>query len=137
MQFKQRGRRAVSYVELGLEGLEDEAALPGLVKVTEPWVLVTGDDILPLEHEEVLGTVLKASDGSVATVDGRRELFNEKRGTAYEPEPFKQETVQRWVHKIAEQERDAIRRYTPLNALKWYPTPAQKARLARKNSVAS
>ena len=116
-----RGRNAVSVHFVPLGGvdkpgrLEDRDLLPRLAShfEGEDWMLVTGDDQMPLQHHEVC--VLLGL--TIATIDGRRELWKPSFETINK---WRYDVIQRFAHKMEEQTRGTFRRYGYTNRL-WTP----------------
>ncbi len=97
-----RGRDALGVPELGYRGLTDPELLHEIAKDHPGAVLVTSDDHMPDEHGEILLEI----GITLATIDGRRPAEYE-----HHQEKWEWEIVQRWAHKMAEQELGTWRRY--------------------------
>ena len=111
-----RGRPAVSGFELGLSGLEDEPMLRKLhADVTEPWVLITSDDVMPAEHADVIDEI----GATIATIDGEWDRICKAHDLVLNQDEFGKEAIHRWAHVIAEQEAGQIHRYTPVSHTPW------------------
>jgi hypothetical protein len=114
-ELKYRGRDAVSAAELGLGRVKDPDLLAGLAKITDPWVLVTGDDRMPYAHPAAIA----AAKATIATVDGEWERVCARAGVVVDQSQFARETVHRWAHAMAQQSPGSIRRYSITSNLLW------------------
>lgn len=102
-ELRRRGRPAKSLAELGLQRLKDDPMLEALAhRLSEPYVLLTGDDAMPATHRPMID----ATGTTVATIDARWQR------SGFEQEAFKFEVSQRWAHKIASQVPLTIVRYS-------------------------
>ncbi|SRR6266511_2705852 len=109
-ELKRRGRDAASAAHLGYKGFKDPELLRAIAKEHPGAVLVTADDNMPAEHAEVL----RETEVTVATIDPARPA-------GYVQEHWEFEVVQRWAHKMAEQEPGTWRRYGR-SARAWSPS---------------
>jgi hypothetical protein len=112
-----RGLPAKDAGALNIKGQNDQVVLGRLAALTYSWVLVTGDDEMPHEHE----TLIRQIQATIATVDGQWERICLEKGLARTQEEFKRDTVHRWAHAMAEQETGSIRRYSPVSHREWIP----------------
>lgn len=115
--LKKRGRRAESHRNLGLTGRLDPDVLRIVARtITEPYVLVVGDDKMPGEHRELVAKF----GTTIATVDGRWESFCERHDLDYgTQDQFQQDSIHRWSHIIDSQVDGEVRRYNPLRHALW------------------
>jgi predicted nuclease of predicted toxin-antitoxin system len=118
-ELRRRGRAAKSAAELGYKGLKDPELL---VKIARDYpgsdaVLVTADDNMPAEHAEIL----RETRVTLATIDPARPVDLPQ-------EQWEWEVVQRWAHRMAEQESGGWRRYGR-SAREW--TPPKRPRSPR------
>jgi hypothetical protein len=112
-----RGREATSHEEVGTTGLEDEPMLRKLAADLggRHWVLVTADDAMPAEHAEVIEEL----QVTIATIHGDYKRVCDAHDLTMTQEQFRRDSVHRWLHIIAAQERGEIRRYTPVGHAPW------------------
>lgn len=112
-ELRNRGRPSRSVAELGGKSLLDPDLLPFLADVIDgdDWLLVTADDAMPSEHGEV---ILRLTV-TIAT------LHPAWQDTGLEQEDYKREVVHRWAHRMVEQDRGEIRRYSPAAHRPWSP----------------
>jgi hypothetical protein len=131
-ELRYRGYAARSLSQLGehqgrqVRHLEDPDLIPYLTERFRDvaWTLVTSDDNMPNEHEDVLGV----NQATVATIDPYSEdklealtadvpLLGDEQNQNVEavtPEDmWQRETVHRWAHRMATQGDATIRRYYP------------------------
>ena len=101
--LRRRGRDAQSVAQLDLRHATDPELLEALAGRDDlgDWILVTGNDRMPEEHPETFRRLAP----TVATIDPRQS------------EPLKElhwrfDVVQRWAHRIQEQEPGTVCRYT-------------------------
>lgn len=115
-ELRKRGRDARSLAQLGLKTLLDPDLIPRLAArfTGDDWMLLTGDDAMPLAH----GEIIAACELTVATVHPWQDYKH--RGFPSQ-EAYKHEVVHRWAHKLIEQKPQAIRRYTPFRHSVWTP----------------
>jgi predicted nuclease of predicted toxin-antitoxin system len=111
-ELRGRGRNAKSASQLGLLSVKDPKLLPRLVQMfkDEDWVLVTGDDNMPLEH----AAAIQEGKITVATLDGRIPA-------GFRAEDWKREIVHRWAHVMCEQADTTVRRYSVSWHRRWTP----------------
>lgn len=98
----------------------DHELLARLARLEDEWTLVTGDDRMPFAHADVVSKL----KSTIATVDGEWEKYCRSRGLGLSQEQFKQETVHRWAHVMADQSEGEVHRYSPSRNRIW--TPRQK-----------
>lgn len=112
-ELKARGRAAVAASELSLHRERDGPLLRGLAERfgdTASWVLVTGDDAMPDDHNEVLVEL----GVTVATIDPRRPAGTRE-------SEWRRDVVHRWAHAMGIQAAGSIRRYSTLRHGAWKP----------------
>jgi predicted component of type VI protein secretion system len=99
-ELRRRGRHARSAAQLGYKGLRDPELLRAIAQDHPDAVLVTSDDHMPADHPEHL----RRTGLTIATIDPARprELTQEQ---------WEFDVVQRWAHKMTEQEPGSWRRY--------------------------
>lgn len=119
-QIEKRGRNARSIDWLGLGSTIDPPLLRKLHETHPECVLITGDDSMPGEH----GELLKRLGLTVATVDGQRD-------PGWGQSDWKNETVHRWVHVMANQKPGTHRRYNPHRHNPWTFRRGRKRRPPR------
>jgi hypothetical protein len=111
---KKRGREAVSAAELGLaHNVKDPELLQALADQyadKAEWILVTGDDMMPAEH----GQVIIETRATVATI------FPEYPDGVTE-HAWNVDVVQRWAHAMQEQQVGSVRRYSMGSSKPWRP----------------
>lgn len=115
-ELRKRGRDARSLAQMGLKKLLDPDLIPRLADrlADVEWLLLTGDDRMPLEH----GEIIEACGATVATV----HPWADYRGRGFpSQEAYKHEVVHRWAHKLVEQKPRTVRRYTPFRHGVWTP----------------
>jgi Domain of unknown function (DUF5615) len=118
-EIRARGRDAHSVYSLGLQGLADPELLERLSGQYRPesWVLVTGDDRMPLDHGEELTRL----EVTVATID---PLVR----PPYNPDQWRRDVAQRWAHVMQEQPVGSLRRYS----VNWHRVWTARRRLRRR-----
>lgn len=109
-----RGITATRLAELNLHRLYDEPMIMGLIECrsVEEFVLVTGDDKMPLTHRDLVRRV----GLTIATVDGRWQ----NRGYASQ-ESWHRDVIHRWAHRIQTHADKEIRRYARNRHALWSP----------------
>lgn len=117
-ELRRRGRNALGAGQLGYKGLKDPNLLTAIARDHPGAVLVTSDDHMPADHPEDL----RRTYVTLATIDPARpaELTQEE---------WEFEVVQRWAHKMIEQEIATWRRYGR-SARDW--TPPRRIRRPRQ-----
>ena len=110
IRLRERGRASIPVKDHGLGRRLDPSLLTELagIHADEPWVLVTGDDKMPDEHADLIAEL----SVTVATVDGA--LLGRD-----DSEQMKREVVQRWAHKMAEQDHGSVVRYGLSTGRRW------------------
>jgi hypothetical protein len=112
-ELSARGREAVALSELLLHREEDEPMLRSLVSRfgdSVTWVLVTGDDAMPDDHD----SVLQELGVTLATVDPRRPQ-------GIDEDAWRRDVVHRWAHAMGNQAAGSIRRYSVARHGLWRP----------------
>jgi hypothetical protein len=107
-----RGRNVQRVQHYGLKNSQDPKLLPELDSRLEDWILITGDDKMPFAHADTIAAV----GATIATIDPRRPA-------GIDLIEWRLEVVQRWVHKMHEQERGEVRRYNHKTHRLWTPLP--------------
>ena len=99
-ELRRRGRNAVGAAQLGYRGLKDPELLEAIARDHPDAVLVTSDDHMPADH----ASDLRRTGVTLATIDPARpaELTQEQ---------WEFDVVQRWAHKMADQQPGSWRRY--------------------------
>lgn len=105
-----RGRNAKRVKHFGLSGSKDPQLLPALDDKLDDWILITGDDKMPMAHAEAI----EAAGATIATIDPRVPA-------GIELIQWRLEVVHRWAHRIHEQERGEVRRYSYKAHRLWTP----------------
>lgn len=108
-----RKREAVSAAALGIADLKDPPLLRELASWyngKRPWVLVTGDDVMPAEH----GPVIIAAEATIATIHPEYPSDMTEHHWEYD-------VVQRWAHAMQEQKPETVRRYDLRGSRPWKP----------------
>jgi hypothetical protein len=118
--LRERGRNAQSASEMGLLELKDEPALRAVYESGDDVVFVTADDSLPSDHAGVVREV-RATIATIRPFELSRGWASPYQQGISEEEAWKRETVQRWAHVIADQERGTKRRYSPSGYTTWTP----------------
>lgn len=110
-ELKGRGRAAVSVADLGLGRAGDAELLRGLARrlAGEQWVLVTADDSLPEEQDDLLESL----GVTVATVEWRSRAPRAGRDQAA------RDTCHRWAHAMSAQPAGSRRRYSSERNRRW------------------
>ncbi len=119
-QLERRGRYSRSIDWLGLGSIIDPPLLRKLHETHPECVLITGDDAMPKEH----GDLLKRLGLTVATVDGQRD-------PGWGQSDWKNETVHRWAHVMANQKYATSRRYSPHRHGPWTLRRGRKRHVPR------
>jgi hypothetical protein len=118
-ELRHRGRRSRTVEDLGLKSALDADLIRRVFALFDDPVLVTADDSMPAEHEEVLRSV----DATIATLRpwtptaadvGRWEGQDHR-----SEEEWLQEIVHRWAHAMQTQDRGTFRRYGPRSSAPW------------------
>lgn len=107
--LRTRGRRAASVQRLRLRGAEDSRLLDQLSELPEPWVLVTQDKTMPLEHADAIAQLKP----TIAVVLSAESLL----GAAVEWSC--RDIVHRWAHAMQRQAPGSIREYTASRSARW------------------
>ena len=107
-ELKRRGFEAQSIAHLGLKQLKDPELIAALNGLDFPWVLLTGDDKLPLVHSDVV----ELYEPTIAVIGPR---ITSGRGI----EMHRADVTHRWAHKIAVQDEGTIRRYSSKSHRLW------------------
>lgn len=119
-RMRERGREALSAVQLGLKGVLDPQVLEFVFERYPEAVLVTGDDRMPEEHADAIARF----EATVATIEPwsrrPRAPLAEHPALGVE-EVWKREVLQRWAHAMAAQDRGSIRRYSRDRRAVWRP----------------
>ena len=119
-ELNARGRDAIATSELDLSREKDEPLLRALaVQLGDPeaWVLVTGDDAMPDDHQAAFAEL----QITLATIDPRRpEDVGE--------DSWRRDVVHRWAHAIQIQPAGTIRRYSAIRHGLWKPRRRGKRR---------
>ena len=112
-EMTRRGRPACALANLGVDHLLDPDLPKDLAARFQdtPWVLVTADDALPLEH----AAIVEELQVTVATVDPRWG------GHGVTQEQWKWEVVQRWAHAMSRQQAGSVERYSMDQHRRWTP----------------
>jgi hypothetical protein len=118
-ELRNRGRNATSVITLRLGKLKDPDLLRTLSQrfAGEDWILITGDDQLPLEH----GTIVAELGITIAVVDSRKVLWEGKYGTL---DVWRRDVIHRFAHTMEDQPVMTKRRYGRTNT-KWTPRPGK------------
>lgn len=125
--LEHRSRRAVTASRLHLaKGVKDGDLLGGLAAqfASEDWVLVTGDDRMPLEH----GSVIKETEATVA-------IIHPDRPDGITQHAWRIDVVQRFAHTMQSQAPQTVRRYTVQGSNVWTPRRHHLLEIARKGWV--
>ncbi len=110
-ELKGRGFQARTMAQLNLKGINDSIIIERLsLGIDEDWVLLTGDDKLPLVHAEAV----KRFTPTIATVDPRRPPH-------LDHDQHRKNVAHRWAHVIVVQEPSTIRRYSTTWSKPWRP----------------
>ena len=110
-QLRRRGRNAKALSELGLKGSKDDVLLAELhSQLTEPWVLVTSDDQMPLEHA-----------ATVSRLRPRLAIVDPDVAEGYDPhtDQWECDVVHRWAHRMQKIGPGEPRRYGIASHHKW------------------
>jgi hypothetical protein len=116
-QLAQRGRNAISAEWAGLTDTKDPPLLRAVARSYPGCVLLTGDDAMPGEHEELISSL----GLTIATVDGQRD-------PGWGQSDWKCETVHRWVHVVENQPDGSRRRYSPHRHRAWSQRKGRKSK---------
>jgi len=108
-ELKKRGRRAVSLQRLQLRGVKDSPLLDRLTRLPEPWLLVTQDKTMPLQHAAAIAELMP----TIAVVMLADDLVGDAIDRACH------DVVHRWAHAIQGQAPGSIREYTPGRSAPW------------------
>ena len=106
-----RGYQTSSASKVGFEGKLDQALLAQLPGVFDEFVLLTGDEAMPLVH----ASHVKRHGTTIAVVSGSAKR------SGVPPNQWNRDTIHRWAHRIATQEDGTIRRYSPTRTTLWTP----------------
>jgi len=109
-EIAHRGRTARRVKYFGLQHNGDPELLSKLNELLDDWILITGDDKMPLDHSEAV----KAIGATIATIDPRRP-----EGIAQGN--WQREVSHRWVHKMHVQDPGEVRRYNHETHRIWTP----------------
>ena len=111
-ELKRRGRDAIALSELGLRHQKDPDLLRALAHHfgERPWVLVTGDDNMPVVHAAVIAEV----SATIATIDPRRP-----QDYAENEDGWGREVAHRWAHLMERQPPSTVRRYSDGGGRTW------------------
>lgn len=108
VQVRERGREAVSVIDLQLQGLKDWQIIPRLADMFDDWVLVTLDDEMP----KTWGSLIRKHSVTVAVV--RRAALL---GILYEER--KRDILHRWAHAFQAQRPGSVREYDARGSAPW------------------
>ncbi len=108
-ELRRRGREATNLNRIGAAEAKDPVLLRFLhMNCGDNWVLITYDDHLPEEH----ASLVKRWSPTVAIIDPYMD-------EGYEDDQWQWDVMHRWAHKIEEQERGTIRRYSLRSHRPW------------------
>jgi len=108
-ELKKRGRRAVSLQRLRLRGVKDSPLLDQLARLPEPWLLVTQDKTMPLQHAAAIAELMP----TIAVVILADDLVGDAIDRACH------DVVHRWAHAMQVQAPGSIREYTAGRSAQW------------------
>lgn len=128
-ELRYRGFAARSLSQLGehegepVAELLDPELIPFLAErfLDLEWVLVTADDNMPAEHEQVLqlhgatvATIDPYDDDKLSSLQDETPMVGDEDEIGELPEledMYQRDTVHRWAHRISRQANGSIRRY--------------------------
>jgi len=110
-ELNRRGRTARAVRELGYGGFKDPDLLARLHELDPECVLVTSDDDMPATHAQDLARLHL----TVAVIAPRNPE------SVLDVNQWEHEIAQRWAHKMEEQPRGSVRRYTLAGPRQWTP----------------
>jgi hypothetical protein len=108
-ELKRRGRNATTVAALKLKGVKDPDLLMKLYDLDEDCVLITADDDMPASHAAVVER-LQSTLAIVYPWDETRPL---------PVDAWEHEICQKWAHRMEEQPRGSIIRYSLDRATRW------------------
>jgi hypothetical protein len=128
LELQRRSRRAVTASELKLAtGVKDAELLRGLQALyagKEDFVLVTGDDRMPLEH----GAVITETNATIAVI-------HPDIPDALTQHAWRLDVVHRQAHTMQRQQPLSVRRYTLDGSTVWRPRRRHLIEMAREGWV--
>jgi hypothetical protein len=123
-----RARRVVTASKLKLaENVKDAELLRGLAALfngKEEWVLVTGDDRMPLEH----GPVITETRATLAVIHPEVPV-------GLMQHSWRVDVVQRHAHTMQRQQPQTVRRYTIGGSTVWTPRRRHLIEMAREGWI--
>lgn len=126
--LRHRGRNAHAWKDLGFGTLGDQVVIPQVLEsLGDDVVFVTADNALPQEHGGLVAKT-KATLAIVAPYDCKRNPWQSYSGVGPQ-ESWKRDIVQRWAHRMQEQERGSILRYSLRGPKAWTPSRSKPNRL--------
>jgi PIN like domain len=108
-ELRKRGRRAVGLQRLQLRGVKDAPLLSQLAELPEPWLLVSQDKTMPLQHAAAIAELAP----TIAVVLLADDLIGDAVDWAC------RDIVHRWAHAMQGQAPGSIREYTPGRSAPW------------------